>query len=471
MLCTIRQLQSAFLNNSMLNIEHFKTHFEFLLKNHKLKPSLVYVAMSGGMDSTCLAFLLLAIKQPFMILHLNFNLRGEESYRDETFVLNFSKKNQLPILIEHVDTANFSNQNKLGVQEAARTLRNNWFKDIITKDKDALILTAHHGNDAIETFLFNALRGSSIHGLKSITPYQKDFKILRPLLCYTKTQIEHFVQNKNLDYVIDSSNREDYYSRNKIRHNLVPLLSDMNPKAINNLTQTIQHLQQQHDILNHYFKIFWDKMFIIENSLIKVPILKWKNLRWFESYTLYFVQPFGLKAAQLPELVKLFDAANSAFIQTETHRFIKNRSFILIEALHENQCKTMNFIEVLPTIVKLPFGEFKADHYLKTYDTIDFKTGQEQYIDATHLELPLILRPWKQGDYFYPIGLNKKKKLSKYFKDLKLSLPEKEQVWVLTTSQNKIIWVLNYRLDERFKITLKTKKVVLLSIELYSKIK
>ena len=447
----------------MITIDLFDKEFKLLIKTHHINFSQIFVACSGGVDSMVLSELLKKNGYKIILAHVNYNLRAAESQRDQAFVESYAKKNNIEILVKTIPKEQHQ-KTGINIQEWARNIRYQWFHQIIQENLSSIILTAHHDDDNLETFIFNAFRGTGLNGLTGISSYNKELKLLRPLLKFSKQQMIDFAQQNNVSFVEDSSNIANDYTRNKIRHDLIPIAEKIfvNPKA--NLNATITRLQQQNLIFQTLVQQVWAKLIIKENDLIKVPIVKWQKLNPFESYTWEFIRNFGAQPHQIIEIKKLLSAANSAVLPTSSHRFVRNRNFILIQKNHNLKTPHFFLIENFPIDIDTDFFTVscKTLHRNKVKEIIN---PNIEYLDLQKLELPLILRPWRVADYFYPLGLNKKKKLSKYFKDLKLSLIDKEKIWVLE-SNLKICWVLGLRLDDRFKITDKTNEILKVELKL-----
>jgi tRNA(Ile)-lysidine synthase len=427
----------------------------------------VIIAISGGMDSVVLAHLLYNHKQPLVLAHCNFQLRGNESLRDEQFVRDLAEKWQLPLLVETYDTEAYAIKHKLSTQVAARQLRYDFFErlrsQLSAKGKRVWIATAHHANDAAETLLINLFRGTGIDGLKGI-PVKNRF-IIRPLLFAYREQIESYARENGLSWVEDSSNAKENYARNLIRHSVLPVVQKMYPQVIQNLLGTMEKMREAAAIYHQMIERRLKRMVVTDGNIQKVPALKLAKATERNTLIWEWIKNFGFTEGQVGEVVKLLDAENGSYMVSTGFRVLRNRGWLIISPLDE-----LNKAPVM--IADLPANEMFAENTRLKLGSpvlvvkemvIPALPENEAWIDAGKVLFPLILRPWKAGDYFYPLGMAKKKKVARFLIDKKLSPDEKQHTWVLE-SDKRIIWVVGYRMDDRFKITGKTKEVVKMKV-------
>lgn len=410
------------------------------------KDSLLYVAVSGGLDSSVLLHLLHAMGYRIEALHCNFNLRGDESKRDENFVQSSCAALQIPVDVLQTDANLIATEKKISVQEAAREIRYTWFSEKLKAQTNSFLLTAHHAGDAVETFLINSSRGSGLKGLLGIPATQG--RIIRPLLPFTRTELEAYAVQQQLHWIEDSSNQSDYYTRNFIRNQVIPLLTEKFPQAAKNIYQTITHLQDAAVLYQQAIDMHLRKLRIEKGNEIHIPVLQLIKSKPATTILWEIIQPFGFSAAQVPDVLHLCDAANGAYVASASHRIIRNRKWLIIvpielkKAIHilieKNDTQTTNLFGQLELQIKPALLATSVDENLAC-------------IDLKQVQYPLFFRPWKAGDYFYPLGMTKKKKISRFLIDLKLSPTEKEKVWVLESNQ-KILWVIGYRIDNRCKL-------------------
>jgi tRNA(Ile)-lysidine synthase len=403
------------------------------------------LAVSGGADSVVLAHLLKGAGINFEIAHCNFGLRGAESDRDEAFVKNLAVTLDVPFSCKHFDTNTYAAENKISIQEAARDLRYAWFATFNT-----IIITAHHANDNIETVFMHFCRGTGIAGLTGIEPYKVKERLLRPLLVFHKQEIINYAYEVGIAFVEDSSNASDKYTRNFFRHQVLPAMQEVYPQSEQNILHTIKHLREVSEVYNAAMQKIVSKLQFINGHEIHIPVLMWQKAKPLDTITFEMLYPYGFSAAQVPEAIKMLGAHNGAVLLSNTHRLIKNRNWMILAPLETATNTSVVVVEQNDTSVHFPGGTIS----LQTSAALvpEASDNNTCMLDAAALQFPLILRPAATGDYFYPLGMQKKKKLSKFFIDIKLSKTAKEKVWVLV-SNNRIAWVIGYRIDDRFKLT------------------
>lgn len=424
---------------------HWKENFSQLTTNN----AQLLLAVSGGVDSVVLTHLVAQSGFDFRIAHCNFQLRGEESERDEQFVLALGKRYGKEVLIKRFDTEVFAAAHKMAIQEAARELRYAWFNTI---REDSWLVTAHHADDNIETMLMHLFRGTGIKGLAGIQPMQAERALIRPLLPFRKQELVEYAKTMQLDFVEDSSNSSDKYTRNFFRNQLIPTIKEIFPRVEENILHTIDHLNEALEVYNQSVGVQLKKLKLIKGHEVHVPVLKWKQATPLHTLTWELLKPYGFTSAQTEEAIKLLDASNGSYLQSPTHRLIRNRKWMII-AENANEQAAHIIIEQTDSEVRFADKTLKIQNSkFKSLNRAIPSAASEAFLDAAKIRFPLLLRKWKQGDYFYPLGMQKKKKLSRFFIDLKLSAIDKEKVWVLEMDK-KIIWVIGYRIDDRFKIT------------------
>ncbi len=419
------------------------------------------IGISGGVDSVVLTHVCLQANIPIILAHANFQLRGEESNRDENFVQKFATLLQIPLHIKHFNTNEYASKNKLSIQVAARELRYSWFKSLaltLSKGegrKQLCITTAHHADDNVETVLMNFCKGTGISGLHGILPKQKN--IVRPLLFATKQEILAYAKEQQLSWVEDSSNVTDVYTRNAIRHQLMPVIENIFPTAQQNLQQNIARFRDAETLYQQALQQWIKKLCIYKNEECHIPVNRLVQLPAAQTILFEIIRQYGFTSAQTEDVWKLLEAETGKWAQSTSHRIIKNRGWLIITPISSNQSQHI-VIDHFDDVVHYPGGALQAK-ILSTEKSIIEPNPQLAYIDAKHIIFPLILRPWTQGDYFYPLGMNKKKKLSRFFIDQKLSIADKEKVWILEMNK-KIVWIVGYRIDDRFKIVPQTKAIL-----------
>ncbi len=429
---------------------HISTNFPFLIGKK------ILVACSGGLDSVVLTKLCDLIELDFSIAHCNFNLRGIESNDDEKFVKQLAEEVNAAFFVNRFDTKIFAEVHHVSIQMAARTLRYEWFLELATELGCDYVLTAHHADDNIETFLINLSRGTGIDGLVGIPEVNSIY--IRPLLPFSRQNILDFATKYLLKWREDSSNSSIKYLRNKLRHDVVPQLKSVNPQFLQNFGNTLKYLKQANDFIKSQVnELSIGLLEQTESGCIKIPIYRIEEFDNPKVYVYFLLNQYGFTAWD--DIVKILKAQSGKQIFSKTHRLVKDRDYLLITPISEEHIHRSYIIPNDENMIMIPIGTMK----FKKAEKIEDKGLKTIFIDKKLLKYPLIVRKWKEGDYFYPLGMKGKKKLSKYFKDEKLSLVAKERVWLLC-SDKEIVWVINYRVDNRYKITDQTKEILKISI-------
>ena len=437
------------------------------------------LAVSGGIDSVVLCELCKQAGYDFTIAHCNFQLRGEESERDQEFVKKLAEKYNVELLLQKFETSSYAKEKKLSVQVAAREQRYSWFAELLdAKEKKGApvkLLTAHHLNDNIETLLMNFFKGTGIAGLRGMLP--KQGKIVRPLLFATKDELLLFAKENDLSWVQDSSNESDKYSRNYLRHNLIPLVQKIYPEGEHNLAANVQRFREIEILYQQSIERHKKSLVTQKGNEFYIPVLKLKKTEPVRSIVYEIIKPFSFHPPQADDVMALLNSGTGKYVASATHRVIRNRNWLVIAPLAAVEANTILVTEDNGSIEFAPMRDHHSHLQLETYPTRSLATDKYQpvterniaEVDFGKIKFPLILRKWKTGDYFYPLGMKDrkgsrpgKKKLSRFFIDQKLSTTDKERVWVLEMDK-KIIWVIGHRIDDRFKITDNTKRVLKLS--------
>ena len=417
------------------------TKFQYHIEQNfaQLKDKKLLLAVSGGVDSMVLLDLFYKLRFDICIVHCNFQLRGEESDADELLVREICQEGYIPYFIESFDTLEFAKENKLSIQLAARKLRYDWFQEIISLGFD-YVLTAHHLDDNVETFLINFTRGTGLEGLTGI-PAQNG-NIIRPLLPFSREEIENYANENKIQWREDLSNASDKYFRNKLRHNIVPILKELNTGFLDSFQNTLHHLQQAESLVNDASKLVFEKVVEEKENQVEIhlkPLLQFEN---YKAYLYQWLNKFGFSAWN--DIYDLVVAQSGKQIFSETHVLLKDREKLILSERKSSNKEEIYSIESLDDKVNIPLKLrfYKGVNIFETHSNCIF-------VDESKLKFPLTIRKWQEGDYFYPSGMNGKKKLSKYFKDEKYSLLDKENQWLLC-SEDQIVWVIGKRADNRF---------------------
>jgi len=434
-------------------LEKFKKHIDqnlpFLIEGKLL------VAISGGIDSVVLVHLLHKLQFNFALAHCNFKLRFQDSDKDAIFVAHLAEQLGIQCHSVSFDTAAYAETHKLSTQMAARELRYNWFDKLMDDGQYDYVLTAHHTNDNIETVLINLTRGTTLNGLVGIP--EINGRIIRPLLPFTRDEIEHFTITNNTVWREDESNQSTKYFRNKIRHNVIPVLEELNPNLLDTFNRHLPYLKSEKKVLDNHFEQVKKEVCTYEGDLLKIDVIKLKTHKEYKAYLYYMLREYCF--TEWLNIEGLLDAQSGKYVSSKTHRLIKDRDFLLLEenALHLQDSR----VEIKEGITQIdaPVGlEFEL------VDQANYSLKNSIYVDVDILEYPLRLRKKKDGDSFFPFGMKGKKKISKYFKDEKLSLTEKENSWLLCNANDTVIWIIGKRADARFSVTNSTKKILKITL-------
>lgn len=401
----------------------------------------ILIALSGGADSVALLRILHTAGYQCEAAHCNFHLRGEESNRDEDFVRQLCRKYNIHLHTIDFDTTLYATEHHISIEMAARELRYNWFDNIKNESRADVIAVAHHQDDSVETILLNLIRGTGITGLLGIRP--KNGAIVRPLLCVNREEIISYLQSIGQDYVTDSTNLEDEYTRNKIRLNLLPLMQEINPSVKSNLMATSNYLNDVATLYNKCIEEAKTKIVTAEgiriSSLIKEAVP--------EAILFEILHPLGFNSSQIKDIAYSLHGQSGKQFRSKEWRVVKDREFLLLEnirSVDNNQP---------------PFKLIKEELEY----TPEFQIPREKEVacfDADKLDSEVYYRKWQIGDSFVPFGMKGKKKISDYLTDRKFSISQKERQWVLCCGE-RIAWLIGERTDNRFRIDETTKRIII----------
>ncbi len=437
--------------------------FEQFVNREKLfnPQQRLLVAVSGGLDSTVLCALLRAGGYHFEMAHFNFRLRGSESERDQLFLEKLAAAWEIPLHLDAADTMAIHAETGGSLQDLARRLRYEWLENLRSRESGKpfdCILTAHHAGDDAETLLLQLFRGAGLSGLSGI-PLRRG-RLRRPLLFATRAQLEAYAIARQLAWVEDSSNQTDKYNRNFIRNLLLPLVTEKIPGAAAGLAQSADRLKSVKSFYDAAMAKALQKLVLTEGETQKVPVLRLQQAEGGKALLYEWLHPFGFSASQVTEAWSLCHSQTGSFVETQQYRLLRNRNWLVLVPR-----KPAAGIQLLTTET----GRLEISGALLEWETRDYSgaavpQGQSTvWLDAAAIRYPLLLRTWKAGDYFYPLGMPKKKKIARFLTDIRVPRHEKEKCLVLETDK-KICWVAGHRIDHRFRITEKTKKILVLKI-------
>nr|WP_315149435.1 tRNA lysidine(34) synthetase TilS [uncultured Flavobacterium sp.] len=429
---------------------HIAQNFPFLIGKKLI------LATSGGIDSMVMVDLFLKLPFDIAIAHCNFQLRGIESFEDQKMIQDYAKTNDIRLFLTQFDTEAFANDYKLSTQVAARELRYSWFYELLETENYDYILTAHHADDSLETVLINLVRGTGLDGLTGI-PEQNN-KVIRPFLLFSRFDIEQYAKDNAIGWREDSSNALDKYLRNKIRHNLVPILKELNPDFLSSFQKTQSHLQESKSMVDDASFLVYQQVAKEKGTEVHFDLNQLKKLPNYKSYLYHWFNGFGFSAWE--DIYDLIDGQSGKQVFSNEFRLLKNRDFLILSPLNIEDENEEYFINKNQKQVNIPLNLL-----FTRVETISAVSNTTIFVDEDKLWYPLVIRKWREGDFFQPFGMEgKSKKLSKFFKDEKLSLIEKEKTWLLC-SDNEIVWIIGIRQDHRFRIKNTTKNILKIQLK------
>lgn len=422
------------------------------------RGSRLLLAVSGGIDSMVMAWLFREAGIEYSIAHCNFSLRGDESDGDEEFVAAYARTSSISFFSRRFDTMTYAGTHRISVQMAARELRYDWFRSLIRSEGFDSVAVAHNLNDNVETFLINLSRGTGLHGLTGMSPRTGD--IIRPLLFATREEIASYASARGIDFREDRSNAEVKYIRNRIRHKVIPELEKVNPGILAAVADTMKHLSSDSSLVDTYLSQLSGQLFTFSGDSAGVEISSLMTLNPLEPHIFGLFRPFGLFPKQTDEVISLLQSGTGRSVYTATHRLLNDRGRIIIsprisEAPEEYTFNSIDEIRISGLFSALRITEPSDDALPATHLTAS--------LDLDLVAFPVTVRPWKPGDRFMPLGMKQMKKISDFLIDLKVPVTEKEQV-LLLLSGSDVMWVMGYRIDDRFRVSEETGKIIVLTL-------
>ena len=442
----------------------------FIRQQHLLQSDGRYlVALSGGADSVCLLLVLKQLGYFVEAIHCNFHLRGEESDRDEDFCRSLCAEKQIPLHLVHFDTREYAQLHKVSIEMAARQLRYHHFARLCHDLGFDGVCVAHHQDDVAETVLMNLIRGTGIKGLSGIKPkiqqrlrvgvkagISTNLTVIRPLLCVTRDEIEHFLKEIGQDYVTDSTNLVPDVLRNKIRLQVLPLLDEIAPSASRNIVETAENVAFAEEFLDQAVSGMMEEL----KDEGSIPVSKIKN-----EYLLFrILSDYGFTSVQIKQIYAHLDAPTGTEFRSESHVIVFDRGRLLIEEVEKNPFHEMRIPEE-GTYILDETAKLRIERMSKPEGYEIPRSSDVIALDADRLQLPLTVRLPKEGDRFTPFGMRGSKLVSDFLTDQKLSLLEKRRQLIILDSTGRILWVVGLRPDNHFRITGSTRTILRLSIE------
>ena len=431
---------------------------KYIEKHQLLNPDeKIIVGLSGGADSVALLFILKELSYNCIAAHCNFHLRGEESDRDEQFATQLTADWNISLFKKNFDTVSIASERKISIEMAARDLRYEWFEELRKEQNAQAVCVAHHRDDNVETLLINLMRGTGINGLTGMRP--KNGFIVRPLLALSQDDVMQIISKHELPYVVDSSNLKDDFIRNRIRLQVLPLLRTINPSIDESIIQTMKNLKKTSMVYQDSIDRAKKHTFNTKENSISIPELM--HFVSPEALLYELLKEFHFNSAVVQEVFQALDAQSGKEFYSPTHRLIKDRDLLFVTPLCEKQTDEF-FLDKENALIHFPI---KMEVVLQEKDA-GFEISKKPEIaclDAGKLTFPLRLRHWKKGDRFIPFGMNQYQKLSDFFNNNKFSLQQKENTWLLT-SGNDIVWIVGWRIDNRYKVTANTQSLLILKV-------
>ncbi|MBR5082713.1 MAG: tRNA lysidine(34) synthetase TilS [Bacteroidales bacterium] len=413
------------------------------------------LALSGGIDSMVLTDLLLKAKVDFVVAHCNFHLRGEESDGDEKFVREYAENNDIQYFVKHFDTEQYAAEQSVSIEMAARDLRYAWFEELRQQLGYDKIAVAHHADDQAETFFMNLLRGAGLRGLKGMQP--QNGIVIRPLLWASREQIRQYAVENQILWREDHTNAENVYLRNKIRNQLLPVFDELHPEACQGLYKSLEHLASENEL---YRELLQEKLNQIVERKVEIQSIPHSAFHIQHSaFQLLFewLRQYNFNTDQCHFIFEAIESGIGNHYYSPTHQLVIGRNELQLSEIKPGEDEVIQIKlgeEEILSPIHLRFSQFE-----KTADFIINKSPNVAQLDAEKIQFPLTLRHWQHGDRFHPLGMKGSKLLSDFFVDQRFAEFQKRNVWLLVSADHKILWVVGYRMDDRFKIGNKTTTV------------
>ncbi|WP_448702489.1 tRNA lysidine(34) synthetase TilS [Mucilaginibacter sp. AW1-3] len=433
----------------------------FIDQHHLFTPkSRLLVAVSGGRDSVLLTHLLKQAGFDFGVAHCNFQLRGSESVAEQDFTAALAKKLDIPFYTINFDTAIYAAERNISIQMAARELRYQWFEEIRHSFNYDYIAVAHHQNDSVETILLNLTRGTGIAGMHGILP--KNGLIVRPMLFLSRDEVDDIVAKENLTYIEDSSNASVKYARNKLRHQVIPVLKELNPKLEQTFERNMQRFREMEELLKLQTQKLRAELFVEYAGDIQISIEAVKNLHPRRLLLYELLSGYSFAESVIDNIIASLDKHSGRTFESSGYLLVLDRDKLI---LTKHKAANAEIVLIAQNIHEIRYNEYKLTLLHDDSPLIIRDNPMATSIDADLLVYPLTLRNWAEGDYFYPLGMAGRKKLSDFFVNEKVPLHVKDTIPVLVNGNGDIIWIGGYRTDDRYKVSADTKKVTI--FELY----
>lgn len=441
----------------MLPLKRFT---DFINQTHLFgNDSKILAAVSGGMDSVLMVHLLKASGFNFGIAHCNFQLRGDEALRDQEFCSHLARQLGVPFHTTGFETSKFAADHKISIQMAARQLRYQWFGQVQQQSGYTEIALAHHQNDAIETILLNLTRGTGIAGMHGILP--KNGPLVRPLLFLNRDEIKNIVEENAIPYVEDSSNTSVKYARNKIRLEVIPVLKELNPGLVNTFENNLEHFRELEQLLQQRVAEIKKQLFVYHDEEIHLPLDAISQLEPKRLLLFNLLRKYGFNETIIDDLIAALNGQPGKTFETPGFLLVLDRGKLILTKKKPGKHLP---VQITRDDRQVNYGGYNLTVLHDDSPLIIKDNPMAASVDAELMVYPLTLRTWRQGDYFYPIGMKTRKKLSDFFIDQKVPLHQKNDIPVLINGNGDVVWIGGHRPDDRYKVTDKTKKVTIFEL-------
>jgi len=422
------------------------------------KEARLLLAVSGGIDSMVMAGLFRKAGISHAIAHCNFSLRGTESDGDEKFVSDYAAKHKIPFYSKKFDTLAYCADKGISVQMAARELRYSWFDSLVTEKGFDAVAVAHNLNDNAETFFINLLRGTGLNGLTGMSP--RNGNVIRPLLFATRDEIAAYSVQKGITFREDSSNSQTKYVRNRLRNKVIPELLGVNAHSLSAITATMEHLNSSAAIIGTCIEEIRKSILRPSGDDLTADVAALSALRPEGAFMFELFRKYGVSPGQTRDLLALLESPSGKYITTASHRILRDRNRLIITDRKSELETGYSFASV----DEMSLSGLYSDIAVISQGNDPLPSGSlTACIDLDLLKFPLTVRRWKPGDRFSPLGMTGVKKISDFLTDLKMPLTSKEKVMLLLSGED-VVWVTGYRIDNRYKVTPATRKILMITM-------
>ena len=437
-----------------------KKFIDFAKQNNLFtNGSKILAAVSGGMDSVVMAHLLKASGLNFSIAHCNFQLRGDEATRDQEFCNQLAQQFRVKFHTINFDTSAYAAQHKQSIQMAARELRYQWFEQLRQQHGYDVIALAHHQNDTIETILLNLTRGTGIAGLHGILP--RNGNLVRPLLFLGRDEVHEIIKQNKFDFVEDSSNAATKYARNKLRHEVIPKLKELNPSLEKTFENSLQHFRGMEMLLELRLIELKKELFIFEGDEVHIPLAALKELEPKRLLLFNLLQEYGFNETSVNDLIASLHKHPGRVFESNNFMIVLDRDKLI---LTKKNTHWQNSVQINENDHEVLYRNYQVNLLHDDSPLIIKDNPLAATIDTELLIYPLTIRAWQQSDFFYPLGMKTRKKLSDFFIQQKIPLHEKNNIPLLVNGNGDIMWIAGHRISERYKVNDNTKKVTIFEL-------